>query len=99
MTTKEKTVRTTVKLAIGIFAAAIAASVHAQQTNTTPGYRMPYQSGFWGYVGGAVGASKFGSCAGSGVLFSCDRRDTAWKVYGGGNFNQTFGLEIGYLDL
>jgi len=59
---------------------------------------MPYQQGFWGYVGGNVGQSKFnagcpiGNCNG-------DWNDTTYKIYGGGKFNNIFGLEIGYVDM
>ena len=30
--------------------------------------------------------------------FTCDNRDTAWKLYAGGRFSRYFGLEFGYND-
>jgi OmpA-OmpF porin, OOP family len=59
-------------------------------------WRMPWQDNFWGYAGASAGQSKFRSDCSS--LFDCDRKDTAWKVHGGGNFNQVIGLELGYTD-
>ena len=87
--------------AAGTLALAAALPAQAQSTsnaNSGTGLRMPYQNGFWGYVGASGGASEFGSCGGN-ILFSCDKRDSAWKVYGGGKFNEMFGLELGFLDL
>src|SRR3954471_8968815 len=48
-------------------------------------------------VGGSIGQSKNNlSCpAGS----SCDDSDTAFRVFGGYNFNKNFGAELGYADL
>jgi len=48
------------------------------------------------YVGIAGGQSKFRTDCSS--VFSCDKKDTAWKVYGGGRFTDIFGLELGYTD-
>ena len=59
-------------------------------------WRMPWQEKFWGYVGGSVGESKFRNACSS--LFDCDRKDTAWKAYAGGNFSQILGIELGYTD-
>lgn len=57
--------------------------------------RMPYQSGFWNYVGVAGGVSRYDTCGGG---LSCDKSDSAWKVYTGGKFNEMFGFEVGYND-
>jgi OOP family OmpA-OmpF porin len=47
-------------------------------------------------VGGSVGQSKIKvDCSG----FSCDDTDTAFRVFGGYNFNKHFGVELGYADL
>src|SRR5438105_3086520 len=46
-----------------------------QSMGGAAGFRMPYQTGFWGYVGAAGGRSDFEACPGVG---SCDSRDTAW---------------------
>src|SRR5258706_4572797 len=52
--------------------------------------------GFSGYVGASAGQSHFRNDCSS--VFDCDRKDTAWKAYFGGNFNQILGLEFGYTD-
>lgn len=39
------------------------------------------------YLGGGVGEAK------------TDTRETSWKLYGGYQFNPTWGLELGYTDL
>jgi opacity protein-like surface antigen len=61
-------------------------------------WRMPWGDQFWGYVGASAGESKFRRDCGS-VVFNCDQKDTAWKVYAGGSFSQVLGLELGYTDL
>jgi OOP family OmpA-OmpF porin len=68
----------------------------AQSTGTT----MPWTGEFWnrGYVGVSGGESKFEADCRSTNVFNCDKRDTAWKVYGGGRINEILGLEIGYTD-
>lgn len=63
--------------------------------STGTGLRMPYERQFWNYAGIAGGRSDFqDACIGS-----CDRHDNAWKIYGGGKFNEVFGFEAGWLDL
>jgi OOP family OmpA-OmpF porin len=50
------------------------------------------------YVGGALGQSRLsGAC--DGLPVACDEKDTAWKLFGGYQFNKYFGLEAGYADL
>ena len=84
------------KLTTGLAAlglAACASTAFAQNTGSTP---VPWQGDFWSILGVGVGASKFHSdCAGN---FTCDNRDTAWKVFAGGRFNRYFGMEFGYND-
>jgi len=47
-------------------------------------------------VGGSVGQSKIKvDCSG----LSCDDTDTAFRIFGGYNFNKHFGVELGYADL
>jgi OOP family OmpA-OmpF porin len=47
-------------------------------------------------VGGSVGQSKIKvDCTG----FTCDDTDTAFRIFGGYNFNKNFGAELGYADL
>jgi opacity protein-like surface antigen len=58
----------------------------------------PMSSDFWGYIGASAGESKFETECASSNVFSCDKRDTGWKVYTGGRFNEVFGIEIGYTD-
>ena len=48
------------------------------------------------YLGIAGGQSKFDTDCSS--LFSCDKKDTAWKLYGGSKINDVFGVELGYTD-
>jgi OmpA-OmpF porin, OOP family len=69
----------------------------SRTTTTDTGWRMPYERGFWGHAGLNVGRSRLHADCPPGP--SCDERDTAWKAYVGGKFNNTVGAEIGYLDL
>lgn len=61
-------------------------------------YRAPWRGDFWGYVGASGGESKFDSQCHNTNVFKCDRRDTAWRVYAGGQMNRILGLEVGYTD-
>ena len=58
-------------------------------------------SGF--YAGGALGQAKAkDACSGitgAGFTGGCDDKDTAWKIFGGYQFNRHFGAEVGYVDL
>jgi OOP family OmpA-OmpF porin len=50
------------------------------------------------YAGGAIGQSRLkGAC--DGLTIACDDKDTAWKIFGGYQFNKNFGLEVGYVDM
>ena len=79
-------------LITGLATLGLVASGSAFSQNT------PWRGDFWGYVGASAGESKFETECASSNVFSCDRRDTGFKVYGGGKFNDVFGLEIGYTD-
>ena len=81
------------RLLLPFAAAALAASGMACAQSD---WRMPWTDNFWGYVGASVGQSKFRTSCGS--VFDCDQKDSAWKVQAGGNFNQVFGIELGYTD-
>lgn len=85
------------KLILGLAMAGLAVSAtgaFAQNEN----YRAPWRGDFWNTLGVSGGESKFrNDCAATNV-FSCDHRDTAWKVYAGGAFSRLFGLEFGYTD-
>ncbi len=78
---------------------ALAAPAALAQTSTArspgDGMRMPWQSGFWGHVGASYGRSELDEKCDVG---SCDFKDQAWRIYGGGRFNNIAGVEIGYID-
>jgi OOP family OmpA-OmpF porin len=49
------------------------------------------------YIGGTLGQSDFkDGCQGVG---GCDKKDTAWGILGGYQFNRNFAAELGYRDL
>jgi OOP family OmpA-OmpF porin len=53
------------------------------------------ESGF--YVGATLGQSEFqDECTGSGGGFSCDDKDSAWRVLFGYQFNRYIAVEGGY---
>ena len=79
-------------LKAGLAALGLAVSGSAFSQNT------PWSGDFWGYIGASAGESKFEAECASSNVFSCDRRDTGWKVYSGGKFNEVFGIEVGYTD-
>jgi OmpA-OmpF porin, OOP family len=77
--------------------AALASPSFAQTTQAAgTGLTMPYQRDFWGHVGASIGRSELR--AGCPVGAPCDRRDEAWRIFGGGRFNNTFGGEIAWVD-
>jgi OOP family OmpA-OmpF porin len=52
------------------------------------------------YIGGGIGQSKFkDACSGSFTGVSCDDKDTAFKIFGGYQFNKNIAAEVGYTDL
>lgn len=55
------------------------------------------------YVGGSIGQSQFDVDTGSfsalgATAISTDDSDTGFKIFGGYQFNRTWGLELGYAD-
>lgn len=59
-------------------------------------WSAPLNKDFWGYLGASGGRSDFRTeCS---DLFDCSKKDTGWKVYGGGTWNDVWGLEAGYTD-
>ena len=52
----------------------------------------------FGYAGVSGGQSKFRTDCAATNVFSCDQRDTGWKVYTGARISEIFGAEIGYTD-
>jgi hypothetical protein len=69
----------------------------AGQTRAGAGMQMPWQGQFWGHIGASVGAGEIRLDAPPGV--DSDRRDTVWRAFGGGRFNDVIGGEIGWVDL
>lgn len=60
------------------------------------GISWPHQSGFWGHAGISLGRAELkAGCPPGG---HCDDTDQAWRIFGGGRFNDVFGGEIGYVD-
>ena len=51
------------------------------------------------YAGVGVGQSKAKDWCTGAVFISCDDKDTAWKIFGGYQFNPHFAVEGGYADL
>ncbi|HYR34373.1 MAG TPA: outer membrane beta-barrel protein, partial [Burkholderiales bacterium] len=52
------------------------------------------------YIGGGLGQSKFKKvCQDAGPGETCDDKDTAFKIFGGYQFNKNFAAEFGYTDL
>ena len=79
-----------------MIAVAASGTTFAQAMNDP--YAMPWTGGFWGHVGISGGESKFRQDCYHTNVFDCDQRDSAWKVYTGGQFNRLLGLEVGYND-
>jgi len=72
--------KTTVAAVIAA-AGLVASSASMAQSTVTPGW----------YAGGSIGQSEAdGSCPGG---FSCDFKDTAWKIFGGYRINRNFAAE------
>jgi opacity protein-like surface antigen len=82
------------KFALGLAALGLAASGNTLAQSSD--WRAPMGRDFWGYIGASAGESKFRTECSS--LFDCDKKDTGFKVYGGGKFNDLIGLEVGYTD-
>ncbi len=53
------------------------------------------------YIGGGAGLSSIDLCGDPALAgaTSCDDEDTGFKIFGGYNFNQNFGVELGWVDL
>jgi len=78
-------------LAAGLFGAALAVSAPAAFAQA----KSAADTGW--YVGGSIGQSKTDCESAPG--FSCDDKDTAYKIFGGYQINRNFGAELGYTDL
>jgi OOP family OmpA-OmpF porin len=73
------------------------AALFAFVTASTPA--LSQDTGWYGGLG--IGQSTFvDSCTGVvGPGISCEEKDTAWKIFGGYQFNRNFAGEFGYADL
>jgi len=80
------------RIAIAAFAALAAVPVFAQSIFDP----VPSGRPLTNYIGVSGGESKFRTDCSS--LFTCDTKDTAWKVYGGTGMNDVLGVELGYTD-
>jgi OmpA-OmpF porin, OOP family len=84
--------------AILSLAALVPLSALAQPTSPeSTSTRMPYQKEFWstGHAGIELGSARLDIDCPPGA--SCDNRQNAFKVFGGGRFNNIFGGEVSYL--
>ncbi len=79
------------RFAVGIAALAAAASGSALAQSD---WSSPFAKG--PYIGANAGQSRFRTDCSD--LFTCDRKDSAWKVYFGGRMSDLIGLEMGYTD-
>lgn len=90
---KSRLLFTAVSLALAVPAFAQSTTT---STSTTDTWRLPYERGFWGHAGISFGQSKLDLTCPAG--FGCDDKDQFWKLYAGGRFNNTFGLELGVMN-
>src|SRR5262245_34656900 len=81
--------------AIALLAAVPSVSM-AQSTMDSMTKAMTGPDSGW-LVGGTIGQSKINVDCPAGA--SCDDTDTAFRIFGGYNFNRNFGVELGYADL
>ena len=51
------------------------------------------------YLGASIGQSQAKDFCDDSGGFSCDDKDTAWKLFGGYQFNRHLAVEAGYTDL
>lgn len=79
------------KYLIGAFAFAAAAfALPASAQMSAPSWSSVY-------IGGSLGQADADlDCDGA---LSCDNKDTAWRVFGGYQFNRHFSVELGYANL
>jgi len=72
-------------LALGMIAATTALPAAAQMSASNA------------YVGGSIGQSKYNTDCPSPL--SCDDKDTAFRLFGGYQFNRNIAAELGYADM
>ncbi len=51
------------------------------------------------YAGASVGQAKYGDVCSDLPGFTCDNKDTAFRIFGGYQFHRNIGVEVGYADL
>src|SRR5712664_2260200 len=75
----------------------LSAALFALVAASTPA--LSQGTGWYGGIG--IGQSEFiDSCSGiGGSGIACEEKDTAWKIFGGYQFNRNFAGEFGYTDL
>ena len=74
----------------------LSAALFALAAASTPA--LSKDTGWYGGLG--IGQSTFvGACDGISSPDSCQEKDTAWKIFGGYQFNRNFAGEFGYTDL
>lgn len=72
----------------------IAATLVASAMGSSP--VLAQDAGF--YLGGSLGQSKSNETC-DGFPVACDDKDTAWRIFGGYQFNRYISAELGYADL
>ena len=92
--------RTIAGLSLATLGIAVSSLAFAQQTSPPPrapdSWRMPYERGFWGHAGLSLGQAETDhACVGG---FNCDLKDSTWRVFAGGRFNNAVGGEVGFMD-
>lgn len=73
-------------IVLGLLAGGFAVPAAAQETGL--------------YVGGSIGYAQYKDiCDVVSPAVTCDDNDTAWRAFGGYQFNRHFALELGFADL
>jgi OOP family OmpA-OmpF porin len=88
-------VKNTALALVSVAALSVPSIGMAQSTMDSMKSSMTGPDSGW-FVGGSVGQSKLNFSCPTGN--SCDDTDTAFRVFGGYNFNKYFGAELGYAD-
>lgn len=87
-------------LAIAAIAACTQLAAQEKSPSQANHLQLPYESEFWRYVSVSAGRSAYDFECQHDTQLPCDEKDnSAFKVAVGGRFTQTFGMEIGYVDL
>ena len=82
-------IATTLSLVLGAPAA-----LAQQSGGMMSGLKMPYERDFWGYAGASLGVSDIDvACPAD----NCDFKDQAFRIFGGGRFNNAIGGEVGFV--